>query len=112
MAYNKKYADWSKKVWVDIYAPVEIFNENKIGETPVNKDNIEEIIGRSVDLNLAFILNNFKYQNYKVIFQINKISGLKAYTEVKEIMLYPSYIRRITKERNIKDRRFIYSKNK
>jgi len=97
MAYNKKYADWSKKVWVDIYAPVEIFNENKIGETPVNKDNIEEIIGRSVDLNLAFILNNFKYQNYKVIFQINKVSGLKAYTEVKEIMLYPSYVRRITR---------------
>jgi len=98
MAYNKKYADWGKKVWVDIYAPVEIFNENKIGETPVNKDNIENVIGRSVDLNLAFVLNNFKYQNYKVIFQINKISGLKAYTEVKEVMLYPSYIRRITKK--------------
>ena len=96
MAYNKKYADWSKKVWVDIYAPVEIFNENKIGETPVNKDNIENVIGRTVDLNLAFILNNFKYQNYKVIFQINKVSGLKAYTELKEVMLYPSYIRRIT----------------
>ena len=98
MAYNKKYADWSKKVWVDIYAPVEIFNENKIGETPVNKDNIENVIGRSVDLNFAFVLNNFKYQNYKVIFQINKISGLKAYTEVKEVMLYPSYIRRITRK--------------
>jgi small subunit ribosomal protein S3Ae len=98
MAYNKKYADWSKKVWVDIYAPVEIFNENKIGETPVYKDNIENVIGRTVDLNLAFVLNNFKYQNYKVIFQINKISGLKAYTEVKEIMLYTSYIRRITRK--------------
>jgi len=98
MAYNKKYADWSKKVWVDIYAPVEIFNENKIGETPVNKDNIENVIGRTVDLNLAFILNNFKYQNYKVIFQINKVSGLKAYTEVKEVMLYPSYVRRITRK--------------
>ena len=98
MAYNKKYADWSKKVWVDIYAPVEIFNENKIGETPVYKDNVENVIGRTVDLNLAFVLNNFKYQNYKVIFQINKISGLKAYTEVKEIMLYSSYIRRITRK--------------
>jgi small subunit ribosomal protein S3Ae len=98
MAYNKKYADWSKKVWVDIYAPVEIFNENKIGETPVYKDNVENVIGRSIDLNLAFVLNNFKYQNYKVIFQINKVSGLKAYTEVKEIMLYSSYIRRITRK--------------
>jgi small subunit ribosomal protein S3Ae len=98
MAYNKKYADWSKKVWVDIYAPVEIFNENKIGETPVYKDNVENVIGRTVDLNLAFVLNNFKYQNYKVIFQINKVSGLKAYTEVKEIMLYSSYIRRITRK--------------
>jgi len=97
MAYNKKYADWSKKVWVDIYAPAEIFNENKIGETPVNKDNVENVFGRSMDLNLAFVLNNFKYQNYKVIFQINKISGLKAYTEVKEVMLYPSYIRIITR---------------
>jgi len=98
MAYNKKYADWSKKVWIDIYAPVEIFNENKIGETPVYKDNVENVTGRSIDLNLAFVLNNFKYQNYKVIFQINKISGLKAYTEVKEIILYSSYIRRITRK--------------
>jgi len=98
MVYNKKYADWSKKVWVDIYAPVEIFNENKIGETPVNKDNIENVLERSIDINLAFILNNFKYQNYKVIFQINEISGLKAHTKVTDVMLYQSYTRRITKK--------------
>jgi small subunit ribosomal protein S3Ae len=70
----------------------------KIGETPVYKDKIENAIGRTVDLNLAFLLGNFKYQNYKVIFKINKISGLGAYTEVKEIMLYPAYVRRLTRK--------------
>ncbi|MGC9079153.1 MAG: hypothetical protein ACP5G1_00235 [Nanopusillaceae archaeon] len=98
MAYNKKYADWSKKVWIDIYAPSPIFNEMKIGETPVYKDKIENVVGRTVDLNLAFLLNNFKYQNYKVIFKITKVSGLKAYAEVKELMLYQAYIRRITRK--------------
>ncbi|MGC9133221.1 MAG: hypothetical protein ACP5GJ_02370 [Nanopusillaceae archaeon] len=97
MAYNKKYAEWNRKVWLEIIAPSPIFNEMKIGETLIYKDKIENAIGRTVDLNLAFLLGNFKYQNYKAIFKINKISGLKAYTEVREIMLYPAYVRRLVR---------------
>lgn len=98
MAYNKKYADWSRKIWIEVYAPQQIFNEKMIGETPIYKDNMENVIGRTVDLNLAFITGNFKYQNYKIIFKINKISGTKAFTEIKEISLYSAYVRRITRK--------------
>ncbi|BBL45710.1 30S ribosomal protein S3Ae [Nanobdella aerobiophila] len=98
MAYNKKYADWGKKVWIDIIAPSNIFNEIKLGETPINKDNIENVVGRKLDLNLAFILNNFRYQNFKAIFKINKISGTKAYSDLVDIMLYPAYIRRVSRK--------------
>ncbi len=97
MAYNKKYADWSKKIWIDILAPQQIFNEMKLGETPVNKDNIENVLGRTVELNAAFILNNFKYQNYKIKFKVTKVSGLRAYSEIVELSLYPAYVRRITR---------------
>jgi len=95
MAYNKKYADWSRKKWFEIIAPTKIFNEIVLGETPAYEEN--QVIGRTVDLNLAFIIGNFKYQNMKVIFQINKVTGLKAYTEIKEISLYDAYVRRIVK---------------
>ena len=96
MGYNKKYADWSKKIWFEIIAPQRIFNEMVIGETPAYKP--EQVIGRTIDLNLAFLTGNFRYQNMKVIFQIYKVSGLKAYTQIKEIALYDAYVRRIVRK--------------
>ena len=96
MAYNKKYADWSRKIWFEIIAPQKIFNEMVIGETPAYKP--EQVIGRTVDLNLAFLTGNFRYQNMKVIFQIYKVSGLKAYTQIKEVALYDAYVRRIVRK--------------
>lgn len=97
MAYNKRYADWSRKVWVEIYAPQKVFKEVFIGETPVYKDNIENIVGRIVDINLAFLTGNYKYQNYKGIFKIFRVSGLRAYTELVEISLYDAYVRRLAR---------------
>jgi len=95
MAYNKKYADWSKKKWFEIIAPSRIFNEIIIGETPAYEE--DQVIGRTVDINLAFVTGNFKYQNMKVIFQIYKVVGLKAYADIKEVALYDAYVRRIVR---------------
>jgi len=96
MGYNKKYAEWNKKVWYEIIAPQEIFNEAVIGETPAYKP--EQVIGRTVDLNLAFLTGNFRHQNMKIIFQIYKVSSLKAYADIKEVSLYDAYIRRIVRK--------------
>ena len=96
MGYNKKYAEWNKKVWYEIVAPQEIFNEMVLGETPAYDP--EQVIGRTVDLNLAFLTGNFRQQNIKVIFQIYKVSGLKAFTAIKEVALYDAYIRRIVRK--------------
>jgi len=98
MAYNKKYADWSRKVWIEIYAPDKVFNSILLGETIVNRDEVEKALGRTVELNLAFITGNFKYQNYKVRFKVNRLSGGKLYSELVEISLYDAYIRRIVRK--------------
>jgi len=98
MAYNKKYADWSKKVWIEIYAPDKVFNSILLGETIVNRDEVEKALGRTVELNLAFITGNFKYQNYKVKFKVSRLSGGKLYSELVEISLYDAYIRRIVRK--------------
>jgi len=98
MAYNKKYADWSKKVWIEIYAPDKVFNSIFLGETIVNRDEVEKALGRTVELNLAFITGNFKYQNYKVRFKVSRLSGGKLYSELVEISLYDAYIRRIVRK--------------
>ena len=96
MGYNKKYAEWNKKIWYEIVAPQEIFNEIIIGETPAYKP--EQVVGRTVDINLAFLTGNFRQQNMKIIFQIYKVSGLKAYTHIKEVALYDAYVRRIVRK--------------
>ena len=98
MAYNKKYADWSRKVWIEIYAPDRVFNGILLGETIVNRDEVERALGRTIELNLAFITGNFKYQNYKVKFKANRLSGGKLYSELVEISLYDAYIRRIVRK--------------
>jgi len=98
MAYNKKYADWSRKVWLEIHAPEKVFNNILLGETIVNRDEMEKALGRTVELNLAFLTGNFKYQNYKVKFKINRIAGGKLYSELIEISLYDAYIRRIVRK--------------
>jgi len=97
MAYNKKYADWSRKIWLEIYAPDKVFNNILLGETIVNRDEIEKALGRTVELNLAFLTGNFKYQNYKVKFKINRIVGGRLYSELVEISLYDVYVRRIVR---------------
>ena len=96
MGYNKKYAEWNKKIWYEIIAPQEIFNEMVIGETPAYKP--DQVIGRTVDVNLAFLTGNFRQQNMKVIFQIYKVSGLKAFSDIKEVALYDAYVRRIVRK--------------
>lgn len=98
MAYNKKYADWSKKVWIEVYAPQKVFGGVLLGETIVNKEEENKAINRTIDLNLAFLTGNFKYQNYKAIFKIVSFSSGKYYTELKELALYEAYVRRIVKK--------------
>jgi len=91
MAYNKKYADWKRKIWFTIKAPA-IFNEVELGETPAYKP--EQVIGRRVELNMALVTNNYQLQNYKGIFKITKVEGTTAKTELEGIKMYESIIQK------------------
>jgi len=91
MAYNKKYADWKRKIWFTIVAPKE-FNEVELGETPAYDANY--LPGRRVELNLALILGDFKKQNYKAKFRITRVEGTKAKTELESIEFYDAIIQR------------------
>ncbi len=96
MAYNKKYADWNKKIWFEIIAPQKVFNEVSLGETPAYDP--KSVIKRKVSLNLAFLTGNFRLQNMKAVFQIYDVKSNKAYTELVELSLYDAYVKRIVRK--------------
>jgi len=91
MAYNKKYADWKRKIWFKIVAPPE-FNEVELGETPAYKP--EQVPGRRVEINLALILGDYKMQNYKAKFRIERVEGTTAKTKLESVEMYEPIIQR------------------
>jgi len=93
--YVKKYADWKRKIWFEIYAPSEIFNNAFLGETPAYES--KQVIGRKVECNLALLVGDFRLQNAKVIFQIKEVKGNRCETELVEYDLYEAYVRRIVR---------------
>ncbi len=93
--YVKRYADWKRKIWFEIVAPRQIFNEVPLGETPAYE--ASQVIGRRVEWNLALLTGNFRFQNAKVIFRIVRVQGTKAHTELEAYELYEAYIRRIVR---------------
>jgi len=91
MAYNKKYADWKRKIWFTIIAPPE-FNEVELGETPAY--DAKYLPGRRVELNMALILGDYKKQNWKAKFRITNVEGTRAKTKLESIETYDAVIQR------------------
>jgi len=69
---------WRNKKWLDLRAPDYIGDES-IGQTPAS--DISQIIGRTINLSLMDLTNNFNDLNYYLKFKVTKISGNRAKTE-------------------------------
>ncbi len=86
---------WKKKRWHRIIAP-KIFNEQVIGETISAEPNL--LSGRTISLNLMHLTRDMKKQNMNLIFEIVKVLGDTAYTDIKQFEIHPSSIRRFVRK--------------
>ena len=83
-----------KKKWVTIYASSE-FNNIDIGETLVVEQN--EVLGKTLEVNLADLTNDIKKQNILLTFAANKIQDQKVVCDIIGYELSPSYVKMVIK---------------
>jgi ribosomal protein S3AE len=81
-----------KKVWLSIYSP-ESMGNLLLGESHVYEK--EELIGKTLTLNLATITNDMKKQNINVTFKVVSVAENKGHTELVNYVLVSSYIKRL-----------------
>jgi len=93
MAEAKKLSIVKKK-WCAILAP-KSFNERQIGETYVA--NSEQIVGKSIVVNLANLTNDIKKQNISIKFEVTSVKEGKASTAIMGYMIVPAHVKRLTR---------------
>lgn len=91
---SKTISGWKKKKWFTIYAP-EILKKIVIGETPAN--DASYLNKRTIKLSLMAITSDPKHQNFDIILEIDKITGLSASTRIKKYEMSASAIKRFVK---------------
>lgn len=83
-----------KKVWLGIQAP-EFMGHTILGESNVYEK--EELIGKTLCLNLATITNDMKKQNINVTFKVVGVHEGKGQTELVNYVLVSSYVKRLVR---------------
>ena len=85
---------WKKKRWHTILAP-KLFNNQVIGESPALEPNM--MLGRTVMANLMHLTRDMKNQHVDLTFEVEKIQGDTAYTQLKTYEVNPAYIKRFVR---------------
>jgi small subunit ribosomal protein S3Ae len=83
-----------KKVWLSIYSPESLGNL-MLGESNVYEK--EELIGKTLSLNLATITNDMKKQNINVTFKVTDVSDNKGRAQLVDYVLVASYLKRLVR---------------
>jgi len=95
MAVTKILDTWKLKKWWPVFAP-KYLNSKKIGETPASE--IENIIGRKIDVSLAVVTDDIRKQNINSKFKIIGIEGNNAISELVKYEISPASIKRHIKK--------------
>ncbi len=82
---------WKKKRWYKLVAPA-LFNNELLGETPSVEPGLVE--HRTVSANLMTLTRDMKKQHIDVTFEVEKVQGDSAFTELKQYEINPAYIKR------------------
>ncbi len=85
---------WKRKKWYTLIAP-KAFKETVLGETPALESKM--VIGREANLSLMAVLGDMKKQNISVSFVVQKVTGEKAFTEVRSYELVPAHLKRMVR---------------
>ncbi|MGV8162342.1 MAG: hypothetical protein ACP5N2_03370 [Candidatus Nanoarchaeia archaeon] len=88
-----------KKIWLSVYSP-EFLGNIFLGESHVYGK--EDLVGKTLNLNLATITNDMKKQNINVSFRIIDVVDNKGQTKLTNYMLVPSYIKRLVRRKRDK----------
>ncbi len=83
-----------KKRWFQISAP-KLFDETMLGEIPAYEP--EELIGKSLAVNMMFLTNDPKKQSFRMSFRIVGVDESKTITEISEYVMLPSQVRRLVR---------------
>lgn len=85
-----------KKKWYTIIAP-DLFNKKKIGECPVSDS--ENLIGKSVKVNLMFLLGEIKKQNINMKFLVQEVKENVGYTIPTYFELSSSIVKKLVRRK-------------
>ncbi|MCC7574373.1 hypothetical protein KO361_02180 [Candidatus Woesearchaeota archaeon] len=88
-----------KKAWYGLYAP-ESMNNVFLGETQVYNPN--DVVGKTLSLNLAMITNDMKKQNVIASFRVKEVKDNKGLTELIGYALSIAYIKRLVRRKRDK----------
>lgn len=105
MATSKTSIKKRKKSWYGIYAP-ECLKKQQLGESIVYTSN--DLIGKSLKLNLSMFTNDMRKQNVDVKFSVKTVVDSKAITAITGIELTAAYTKRLVRRgRNKVDDSFL-----
>lgn len=99
VASRKVKDKWKAKEWYKIHAP-RLFNEVEIGETPAIE--VETLYGRTVEVTVQELTQDFSKQHIKMRFQITGADGHDAKTVFIGHELTSDYVRRLTRRKKTK----------
>jgi len=106
MAEKPQELKKKKKKWIPILASKEFHNQ-EIGETYVEE--LEQCIGRTLEVNLMMLTRDPKRQNFNVKFRITEVKNNQALTELISYSMQVAQLKRITKKgKNKVEDSFIY----
>ncbi len=95
-----------KKEWLEVLSSKE-FKEISVGETLCFNE--ENLIGRTLYINLASLTNDARMQNVRVRLVVNEVKNKKAYTKLEGYEVLSAFIRRVVKlDKDRVDDSFIY----
>lgn len=80
-----------KKKWISIIAP-RILNNAEVGETLCG--DVNKVIGKIVEVNVGFVINDMKRQHMKLKLRIKDIKNNQAYTEIVGYGVVRAHIKR------------------
>ena len=93
---GRRIDGWKAKSWYKIYSPDNV-GKVYLGDTVA--DDPEKIIGRTIQVPLSELVNDYSKQNVKMKFEVTNVAGDAAYTSFTGHELARDFIRSMVKRR-------------
>ncbi|MDO8428462.1 MAG: hypothetical protein Q7S92_04585 [Candidatus Diapherotrites archaeon] len=90
---------WKKKRWYTVLAPAS-FDRQLLGETPAAKPNLLE--NRTIEITLDKVTGDRKQRHITTTFQVVRVEGSNAHTELQGHEIKQSYLSRLIRRRKSK----------